>query len=72
MDKIKINAMNWIGYTLFKKRKNFSSPGKNNLFGKACIVNSLVISKIIYVISILLLSDPECIRQRKSSIINFI
>lgn len=73
MDKIKINAMNWIGYTFFKKRKNFLSPGKKiTLFGKACIINSLALSKIIYVISILSLPDHEYIRQRKISRTNFI
>lgn len=67
--------MNLIVYTLFKIWKNCSSPGKKRkltIFGKACIVNSLAISKIIYVGSILPMPDPEYIKQLKKSIFNFI
>lgn len=50
--------------------KNYLSPGKKRklaTFGKACIVNLLAISKIMYVGSILLMPDAEYIKQLKSS-----
>lgn len=47
--------------------KPFESWKKRKLtiFGKACIVNSLAISKMIYVGSILPMPDPEYIKQLK-------
>lgn len=65
--------LNWL-HSFQNMEKLFESWKKRKLtiFGKACIVNSLAISKIIYVGSILPMPDPEYIKQLKKSIFNFI
>ena len=54
--------------------KLFESWKTRNLtiFGKVCIINSLVISKIIYIASILNLPDPTIIKDFQRRIFNFI
>lgn len=41
---------------------------KLTLFGKACLVNLLAISQLVYIYSIMPMPDPDHIRRIKSSI----
>ena len=43
-----------------------------SIFGKACVVNSLGISQLIYKVSILPFPDPEYIQQIKKHIYHFV
>lgn len=55
--------------------KNFCESwerGKLTLFGKSYIINTLPISKLIYVASILCLPEKECIKKVQFLIFNFI
>ena len=42
------------------------------IFGKTCVINSLAISKLIYVGSVLPILEDSLIKKVKSSIFNFI
>lgn len=44
---------------------------KLTLFGKACLVNLLAISQLVYICSIMPMPDPDHIRRIKSSISYF-
>ena len=55
--------------------KGSSSHGKKRkltIFGKTCVINSLAISKLIYVGSVLPIPEDSLIKKIKSSIFNFI
>ena len=45
---------------------------KKKIFGKTCVINSLAISKLIYVGSVLPILEDSLIKKIKSSIFNFI
>ena len=45
---------------------------KLTIFGKTCVINSLAISKLIYVGSVLPIPEDSLIKKIKSSIFNFI
>lgn len=72
LDIIKINAMNFILFSKYGKTVRVLEKKKINYIWKTCIFNSLAISKIIYVGSILPMPDPEYIKQLKKIIFNFI
>lgn len=55
-----------------KTWQNVSNHGWLNFFGKTCTVNSLAISKLIYVGSILPILENDLMKKMKNSIFNFI
>ena len=72
-NKTQCYELNWLK-TSDDMQKLFESWKKRKLtiFGKACVVNSLGISQLIYKASILPFPDPEYIQQIKKHIFNFV